>query len=140
MLKITPHISVANAKKTIEIYKKLFGAKLTIHMPFEKNIGTEMGLPEDFDYENSTMHAVLDFSGTEVYIADSMGPTQSGAVEIVLDFESREDIEYVWKNVKEMNLPVIMDLEIQFWGALYGRFRDNDNVGWQLNHNLPQNS
>ena len=85
-MKITPHISVPNAKKTIEVYKELFDVKLVDHMPFTKEIGQGMGFPEDFDYETSTMHAVLDFSGTEVYIADSMGPMQPGPVEIVLDF------------------------------------------------------
>ena len=107
-------------------------------MPFTKEVGQGMGFPEDFDYETSTMHAVLDFSGTEVYIADSMTPMNPGPVEIVLDFESREKIEKVWKNVKSMGLQVVMELEQQFWGALYGRFIDNDNIGWQLNHNLPQ--
>ena len=137
-MKITPHISVPNAKKTIQIYKELFDAKLLDHMPFTKEIGQGMGFPDDFDYENSTMHAVLDFSGTEVYIADNMGPTQPGPVEIVLDFESREEIEKVWANVKTMGLQVVMELEKQFWGALYGRFIDKDNIGWQLNHNLLQ--
>jgi uncharacterized glyoxalase superfamily protein PhnB len=84
------------------------------------------------------MHAVLDFDGTEVYVADSMGLKNSGPVEIVLDFENREDIESVWSQVKKMNLQILMELEPQFWGALYGRFIDNDGVGWQLNHNLPQ--
>jgi len=31
-----------------------------------------------------------------------------------------------------------MELEPKFWGALYGRFVDDDGVGWQLNHNLSQ--
>ena len=137
-MKITPHISVANAKKTIEVYKKLFGAKLVDHMPFTKEVGQGMGFPENFEYENSTMHAVLDFSGVEVYIADSMAPMQPGPVEIVLDFESREDIEKVWNNVKSMKLQIVMELEKQFWGALYGRFIDKDNIGWQLNHNISQ--
>ena len=137
-MKITPHISVPNAKKTIEVYKQLFKARLIDHMPFDKNIGASMGLSDSFDYENSTMHAVLDFNGSEVYIADSMGEKRSGPVEIVLDFESREDIEAIWSKVKMMNLQILMELEPQFWGALYGRFIDNDGVGWQLNHNLPQ--
>jgi uncharacterized glyoxalase superfamily protein PhnB len=137
-MKITPHISVKNAKKTIEIYKQLFGAKLIDHMPFDKNIGASMGFPQEFDYENSTMHAVLDFEDIEVYIADSLSDKQPGPVEIVLDFESREGIEAVWTQVKKMNLQVIMELEPQFWGALYGRFIDKDGVGWQLNHNLTQ--
>ena len=137
-MKITPYISVPNAKKTIKVYEKLFGATLIDHMPFDKDIGASMGLPEGFDYENSTMHAVLDFKGSEVYISDSMGEKRSGPVEIVLDFESREEIEAVWNRVKEMKLQVIMELKPQFWEALYGRFVDNDGVGWQLNHNLPQ--
>ena len=137
-MKITPHISVKNAKKTIEIYKQLFGAKLIDHMPFDKNIGASMALPKDFDYENSTMHAVLDFKGIEVYIADSIGEKNSGPVEIVLDSNSRKEIEAIWSQVKKMNLQVIMELEVQFWGALYGRFIDNDGFGWQLNHNLPK--
>jgi uncharacterized glyoxalase superfamily protein PhnB len=137
-MKVTPYITVVNAKKTIKVYEKLFRAKQIDHMPFDKNIGTQMSLPEDFDYENSTMHAVLDFRGNEVYISDSMTATSSGPVEIVLDFESREEIEAVWAIVLEMNLKIVMALEPQFWGALYGRFIDNDNIGWQLNYNLPQ--
>jgi uncharacterized glyoxalase superfamily protein PhnB len=51
-------------------------------------------------------------------------------VEIVLHFESRDAIQDVWEIVKQMNLQVVMELEEQFWGALYGRFLDNDGIGW----------
>jgi uncharacterized glyoxalase superfamily protein PhnB len=81
---------------------------------------------------------VLDFQGTDVYIADSLRPMPPGAVEIVLHFESRDAIQDVWEKVKHMTLQVVMELEEQFWGALYGRFLDNDGIGWQLNYNLPQ--
>jgi uncharacterized glyoxalase superfamily protein PhnB len=67
-----------------------------------------------------------------------MVPRQTGPVEIVLHFEDRAGIEKVWESVKKMNLQVIMELEEQFWGAIYGRFVDNDRVGWQLNYNIPQ--
>ena len=136
-MKITPHISVPNAKKTIEVYKELFNVKLVDHMPFTKEIGKGMGLPEDFDYENSTMHSVLELDGTEIYVADSMIPKQAGPVEIVLHFDDKVQIEKVWKNVKKMNLHIIMELGEQFWGAIYGRFIDNDGVGWQLNYTKP---
>lgn len=136
IMNIIPYISVENAKKTIKIYESLFDAKLIDHMPFDRSIASQMSLREDFDYENSTMHAVLDFGGNEVYIADSMGTHSSGSVEIVLDFESREEIKAVWANVIKMDLKIVMELEPQFWGALYGRFIDDDNIGWQLNYNL----
>ncbi|MBD3207656.1 hypothetical protein GF319_15105 [Candidatus Bathyarchaeota archaeon] len=53
-----------------------------------------------------------------------------GPVEIVLDFESKDEIEKVWQRVKENNLKIIMPLEEQFWRALYGRFIDSKGVGW----------
>ena len=137
-MKITPYISVPNARETIKSYEKLFGAKLLSHMPFDENVGKEMGLPDSFDYEKSTMHAVLEFSGTEVFISDSMGPSSPGPVEIVLDFDNRKELELVWGRVKRMGLEVVMELEEQFWGALYGRFRDKNNVGWQLNYTIKQ--
>lgn len=80
-------------------------------MPFDKQMGKEMGLPDGFDYDNSTMHAVLDFNGEEVYISDSMNSLPPGPVEIVLDFDSREEIEKVWDKVKKMNCQVVMELE-----------------------------
>ena len=137
-MKVIPYISVPNAMKAIAAYEKLFDARLVDRMPFDEAVGASMGLPDDFDYENSTMHAVLDFSGAEVYISDSMGEPAPGPVEILLDFDSREEIEGVWAKVKKMGLRVVMELEPQFWGALYGRFVDDDGVGWQLNHNLSQ--
>ncbi len=136
---IIPHISVKNAIKTIKIYKKLFKAKQIDHMPMDPKIGTEMGLPENFDYSNSTMHAVVEINGAQFYIADSMGQLVSGGpVEIVLQIESKEDQETIWEQVKSMNLTVVMELETQFWGDIYGRFIDQDSVGWQLVHTPKQ--
>ncbi|MHA1888941.1 MAG: VOC family protein [Promethearchaeota archaeon] len=75
MTKTTPYLLVKNGKSTIELYKDLFGAKLVKHMNF----------PENFDYENSTMRAILDFNGTEIFLIDrSFGNPPEGRVEIVL--------------------------------------------------------
>ncbi len=63
MVKIVPYITVPDAKKSIEVYRGLFGATLVEHMPFTKEVGQGFGFLEDFDYENSTMHASIDISG-----------------------------------------------------------------------------
>jgi PhnB protein len=137
MVNVVPYIQVANAKNTIEKYKELFGATLVDHMPFDSNVGAQFGFPEDFDYASSTMHSVLDIDGAMIYMSDSLSTGVSGgAVEIVLDFDSEEQIQEIWRKVKSKGLTVIMDLEEQFWGALYGRFVDDDGIGWQLNLNL----
>ncbi len=137
MVKIVPYITVPDARKTIEVYKDLFGATLVDHMPFTKEVGQGFGFPDDFDYENSTMHASIDIDGALIYLSDGAGQG-GGVVEIVLDYESKEQVEEVWTKVKKAGYEIKMELEPQFWGAIYGRFVDADGVGWQLNHNLPQ--
>ena len=139
MVKVIPHISVPNARSTIETYKELFDAKLIDHMAFDPQIGKEFGFPDDFDYENSTMHAVVEVDGATLFIADSMdGEFGAGRVEIVLDIDSKEQIESIWGKVKEKGYKVVMELQQQFWGAVYGRFIDPDGVGWQLNYNVEE--
>ena len=136
-MKIVPYITVSDARKTIEVYKDLFGATLVEHMPFTKEVGQGFGFPEDFDYENSTMHASIDISGAMIYLSD--GQAQGGGkVEIVLDYDSRDQIEAVWAKVKKAGYEVKMEMAEQFWGAIYGRFVDADGVGWQLNYNIPK--
>ena len=56
-MKVIPYISVPNAKKAIKLYEELFGAELVSSMPFDRSFGENMGLPEDFNYTDSTMHA-----------------------------------------------------------------------------------
>ena len=73
---------VKNGKEAIELYKELFGAKVVEQIPFSKEMGGEhFGFPDDFDYENSTMHAVLDIGGAVVMLSDNpMGKSGSGNV------------------------------------------------------------
>ena len=66
MAKINPYLMVENGKEAIELYKELFGAKLVEHTPFEKEAGAHFGFPDDYDYENSTMHAILDINGAVI--------------------------------------------------------------------------
>jgi uncharacterized glyoxalase superfamily protein PhnB len=137
LVKIVPYITVPDARKTIEVYKALFGATLVDHMPFTKEVGQGFEFPDNFDYENSTMHASIDIDGALIYLSDGVGQG-GGIVEIVLGYESKEQMEEVWTKVKKAGYEIKMELEPQFWGAIYGRFVDADGVGWQLNHNLPQ--
>ena len=39
MVKINPYLMVQNGLESIKLYKKLFGAKLLVHMPFKKETG-----------------------------------------------------------------------------------------------------
>ena len=137
MVKAIPYLLVKNGKKAIEIYKELFDAKLIEHQPFSKEVGKEFGIPDDFNYENSTMHAKLDIGGAEVYLADNVIQRGSppGIVEITLDLDTKEYLDKIYNKVKEKGYPILMELQKTFWGAYFARFEDPEGIGWQLNYN-----
>ncbi len=132
MGKITPYIHVPNAKKTIEIYKSVFGASLVSHTPFSPEMGQGMGLPSTFDYENSTMHAVLNINGAEFYISDSMSLVATGPnrVRITIEPDSRVQLDKIWQKVKAAKFKIDTDLQATPWGGVIGIFEDQDGIGW----------
>lgn len=135
MTKAIPYLLVKNGKKAIELYENLFGAKLIEHQPFNKEIGKEFGLPENFNYEKSTMHAKLDIGGALIYLADNMmGLSSPGNVEITLDLENKDQIDSIYETVKKNGFKITMELEKTFWGAWFARFVDSEGIGWQLNY------
>lgn len=111
----------------------MFGAKLVEHMPFAKEIGAQYGFPQDFDYENSTMHAVLDISGGVVMLSDNpMGKSGSGNVQVLVTLDSKKELDKIHEKVQKMKFTILMPLEKTFWGSWFLVFEDSDGIGWQL--------
>jgi PhnB protein len=138
---MVPYLSVKNGKEAIELYKNIFKAKLVEHQPFSPETTADFNLPKDFDYENSTMHAELEIGGSQIYLSDNVGPPSDPTaqqVEIVIDIDSKEEIEAIYKKAQESGSEIKMELQQTFWGAMYARFSDPLGIGWQLNHTLPQ--
>jgi PhnB protein len=134
MVTINPYLLVSNGKKAIELYKDLFGAKQVDHMPFQKEIGAQFGFPEDFDYENSTMHAELDIGGAMIMLSDNpMNKKESGNVQILVNLDSKKDLDKIYNKVKEKKFEILMDLQKTSWGSWFLVFEDSFGVGWQLN-------
>jgi uncharacterized glyoxalase superfamily protein PhnB len=134
MAKINPYLMVENGKEAIELYKDLFGAKLVEHTPFSKKMGGEhFGFPDDFDYENSTMHAILDIKGAVIMLSDNpMGKTGSGNVQILITLDSKEEIDKIHEKVHKKKFIIIMPLEKRAWGMWFLMFEDCYGIGWQL--------
>jgi uncharacterized glyoxalase superfamily protein PhnB len=110
MVKINPYLMVSNGKSAIELYKDLFGAKQVDHIPFQKEAGAYFGFPEDFDYENSTMHAELDIGGATIMLSDNpMNKNRSGNVQILVNLDSKKDLDKIYEKVKEKGFEILMD-------------------------------
>jgi PhnB protein len=138
MVKTIPYLLVKNGREAIKLYEDLFNAKLVEHQPFSKEIGAQFGFPNDFDYENSTMHAQLDIEGASFYLSDNPDShfDSSGNVEVVLDLDSKAQIETIYNKAKELGSKIKMELEKTFWGAFYARFEDPLGIAWQLNFSV----
>ena len=135
MVKTIPYILTQNGKESIELYRDLFGAKEIRRLPFNKEMGPQMGLPDDFNYENSTMHAEIEIGGAKVMLSDNnMGKAGSGNVMIYLELDSQEKIEAINEKVKKKKFKILMPLEKMFWGAWYMMFEDSNGVGWQVGY------
>jgi PhnB protein len=138
MVQTIPYLLVKSGKKAIALYEECFGAKLISHEPFKEDLGKMMGFPEDFDYKNSTMHARLDILGAPIYLADNaMGAPfdSSGNVEVLLDLESKEQLDLIYEKAKNLGFNIKMELQKTFWGAYFARFEDTEGIGWQINYN-----
>jgi len=136
MVNAVPYLLVPNGKEAIELYKKIFGAKLIDHMPLTPEVGAQFGMPADYDYANSTMHAVIEIGGAEIYLTDiNMGATfeAPGNVEVVLNLDSKKQIDDFYKKNRDAGGKPVMPLEKTFWGAWYTRLIGPLGIGWQLN-------
>jgi len=104
MVKAIPYVLVKNGKKAIKLYEDIFGAKLVSHQPFSKEMGSQMGLPDGFDYENSTMHSELKIGRADIYLSDNPheDPSkQSTNVEILLNLNSKKQLDTIYSKVEE---------------------------------------
>lgn len=136
MAKAIPYILVKNGKKAIKLYEDIFDAKLIRHEPFNKEMGQNFGFPDNFDYDNSTMHARVEIYGAIIYLADNILAEEfksSGNVEITLDLDNKEQLEKIYEKAKKQGSKIKMELEKTFWGAYFARFEDTEGIGWQLN-------
>lgn len=141
MVRVIPYLTIKNGKKAIELYKEVFNAKLMDHQPVSKEQGANFNLPENFDYDNSTMHAELEIGRSHIYLSDNMGSqieSSGQRIEILLELDTKEEIEAIYNKAKERGAEIKMELQETFWGAMYARFKDPFGIGWQLNHTLPQ--
>lgn len=125
---------VENGKKAIELYKELFGAKLVDHTPFTEETGLYFGFSEDFNYENSTMHAILDINGAIIMLSDNaLRKPGSGNVQVLLTLDSKEEFDKVNNKVQEKKFTIIMPCEKTSWGSWFLVFEDPFGIGWQIN-------
>ncbi len=87
--------------------------------------------PEAADF---IMHCHLSNGEFSLMLADSVDQGESGAttISLLIECESEEEIERLYKALLEDGATV-MELQDTFWGAKYGKVKDQFGYTWDLN-------
>lgn len=136
MAKVIPSIltSPGVAKKQMEYYQKEIGAKIVSLIPFNEQIVPNLTKEE---YENSVMHGEISFGGSPIYISCSnQKQVHNGDIQIFLGFDlnNSEEVKKAKQIFEKFSLDgeVIVNLEEQFWGDIYGIVKDKFDITWQI--------
>ncbi len=119
---LTPHLTVRDAPKAIEFYKKAFGAKV-------KNVHVAPN--------GKVMHATLKFGESLLMLNDEfpgMGapsPQTVGGSPVILNIYVK-NVDKLFDQAVAAGANVTMPLQDQFWGDRYGQLADPFGHLWSL--------
>jgi PhnB protein len=119
---VTPYLTVDDAAKAIEYYKKAFGAKERVRMDAP---GGKIG------------HAELEIGDSLVMLSDpfpqasTAPPKELGSTSVSI-FMYVEDVDAVVKKAVDAGATVTMEIADQFWGDRFGSVQDPFGHVWSI--------
>jgi len=119
---VTPHVTIKDASKAIEFYKKAFGAEEILRMPAP---------------DGSIMHAEIRIGDSPIMINEEMpqydckGPLTLGGSPIAIHLYVN-DADAAFKRATDAGATVAMPLEDMFWGDRYGKVKDPFGHTWTI--------
>ncbi len=82
--------------------------------------------------KDQIIHMAFKAAGADFYIADTASePSRQGGVELALEFATDGEAQEAFQKLSTDGT-VLMALEKQFWGTLFGRLQDKFGIRWQI--------
>lgn len=127
---LNPYISFpGTAREALEFYKSVFGGDLELH-----TFG-EYGSP-DAPEANDVMHALLKTdSGFTIMAADNppgMAHQPGNNISISLSGDDEAELRRYWDKLT-VDGTVMVPLEKQMWGDIFGMAADRFGISWLVN-------
>ena len=120
---ITPYLTVRDAARAIDFYRRAFGAKELMRMPGQGGM---------------LMHAELKIGDSIVMLSDEIpgmstckAPTSLGGTTVAL-FLYVSEVDATFKRAADAGCKVLMPLTDMFWGDRYGKLEDPFGNQWGL--------
>lgn len=132
MAKLTPYFYSGDARAQAQFYVQALGGEIHNQMTYGQAPGTDAAL------KDKIIHMTFTAAGVSFYIADTMHEPsgQNSSYDLNLEFKTEEEARQAFAKLSEGGR-VIMDLEKQFWGTLFGRLEDKFGVKWQISTEAP---
>lgn len=133
--RLNPYISFdGNAEQALEFYKRVFDGTLSLH-----TFG-EFGQP-DAPHAGKIMHGMLETEqGFTLMGADTppgMDHDPGNTIAISLSGDDADELEDYWSQLSSGGT-VLMPLEKQMWGDVFGMCVDRFGISWMVNVTQPQ--
>ncbi|TXK83833.1 VOC family protein [Paenibacillus sp. N3.4] len=127
MAKLTPYFYSEDAKTQAQFYVQALGGEIGVQMTYGQAPGTDEAI------KDKVMHMAFTAGGVNFFIADTMHEPagKSSGFDLSLEFKTDEEAQQAFANLSEGG-QVIMALEKQFWGSLFGRIEDKFGIKWQV--------
>jgi PhnB protein len=131
-MKLNPYLNFAgNAEEVIDFYKNALDGEVVMLTRF-----AESPIPCDDDYKQKIMHSQIVFGGDNlIMISDTMKGTPfstTGNIQLAIGLDDEAKTHEIFNKLSDGG-KVVMPLEKQFWGGIFGMFQDKFGVDWMLN-------
>ncbi|THF72618.1 VOC family protein [Cohnella fermenti] len=128
MAKLTPYFYSEDARTQAQFYVNALGGEIQHQMTY----GQAPGMEEEM--KDKIVHMSFVAGGISFFIADTMHhepPGRSYGFDLSLEFATEAEAREAFANLSAGGR-VLMALEKQFWGSLFGRIEDKYGVKWQI--------
>jgi PhnB protein len=133
-MKLIPYIHYeGTAEEALKFYVSVLGGEIITLQRYG-----DAPVRSDDDYKQKIMHARFVFDGNLLMISDVFKGDKvstNGNIHLSVDVPEEEKITGVFNKMAEGGT-VVMPLEKQFWGAMFGMVKDKFGVTWMFNHEL----
>ena len=124
-------------REAMTFYKECLGGELALTTVAESTIAAQC--PSAM--QDNILHSSLTKNGTLLLMASDMtdhdGFHQGNNISLSLNCSSEEEINTFFSRLSEGG-KIIDPLKVQFWGALFGVFKDRFGIRWMLNYDKNQ--
>lgn len=127
---VVSYLSLSDAGAAADFYTRAFGAVEV----------ARMGAPGAAPGDTRVCHLHLHVNGGSLMLSDAF-PEHGCPLQAPQAFNLMllvDDARAWWSRAVEAGAEIVMPLDVQFWGDLYGQLRDPFGVTWALNQPAPE--